>query len=59
MVDFEMPLKYGRNITYNEKTNTIIIQDQDDDIVEILDEDLIRFTESNFWKYLIKQINKG
>lgn len=56
MVDFEMPLKHGRSIRYEEKSNTIIIQDQDDDIVEILVEDLIKFTNTNFWKYLSKQL---
>lgn len=56
MVDFEMPLKHGGNIRYEEKSNTIIIQDQDNDIVEILAEDLIKFTNTNFWKYLSKQL---
>lgn len=54
MADFEMPLKDGGHIRYEEKSNTIIIQDQDYDIVEIEVDDLIRFTKTNFWKYLSK-----
>ncbi len=55
MVDSEMPLKNGGSILYEEKSNTIIIQDQDYDIVEIEVDDLIKFTKTNFWKYLTKQ----
>lgn len=58
MVDFEMPLKYGGNITYNEEFNTIIIEDDDCGRASINVNELIRFTETNFWKYLSKQENK-
>ncbi len=52
MVDFEMPLKNGGYIEYELKTNMIIIQDSDLDIVEIPVDELIRFTKTNFWKYI-------
>ncbi len=55
MVDSEMPLKNGGSILYEEKSNTIIIQDQDYDVIEIDADELIKFTKTNFWKYLIKQ----
>lgn len=55
MVNFEMPLKNGKGyIIYDGKTNTIIIKDKFLDVVEIDVDELIRFTNTNFWKYLSK-----
>jgi len=54
MVDFEMPLKNGGYINYNEKSNTILIEDDDCGRVTLEVSDLIKFTETNFWKYISK-----
>ena len=56
MVNFEMPLKNGGYISYDEKSNMVIIQDQDYDVVEVGADELIKFTNSNAWKYLSKKL---
>lgn len=54
MVDFEMPLKHGGYITYEGKLNKIVIKDNNDNVIEINANELIKFTNTNFWKYLSK-----
>lgn len=58
MVDFEMPLKNGGYIEYDEKYNIILTSDRFDSLVEIYVDDLIKLTNTNFWKYLSKQVSK-
>jgi len=53
MVEFEMPLKNGGYINYNESSNTILIEDDDCSRVELDVSDLIKFTETNFWKFML------
>ena len=55
MVDFEMPLKDGGYISYKGQSNIILIEDDDCSRVKIDADELIRFTNTNFWKHLSKQ----
>ena len=59
MVDFEMPLKDGGYISYKGQSNTILIEDDDCSRVGINVDELIKFTNTNFWKHLSKQLTKN
>lgn len=54
MIDFEMQLKNGGYINYNERSNVILIEDNNCGRVEIDVNELIKFTNTNFWKHLSK-----
>ena len=56
MIDFEMSIENGF-IKYNQETNEIFIENNTDR-VRIPADELIKFTETNFWKYISKQLTK-